>query len=89
MNVFASGGLGANADSGRAQQGTDVVGLLDAGLGVPRDVVSVGEDSSSQGGTVVASQTNHHQSIAFVRQYTELESTEKGNKTHPVLETAR
>ena len=37
---------------------TDIVGLLNAIIGVPRDIVLVGKDGGAQGGAVVASHTN-------------------------------
>jgi len=61
VDILASGRLSSDADSGSAENGTNVVGLLDALLGVPDDVVTVGKDGSTESGTVVASNTDHEQ----------------------------
>ncbi len=46
---------GAETDSGGLGDGTVVVGVLDAVLGLPGDLVLVGEDTGGDGGAVVAS----------------------------------
>jgi hypothetical protein len=61
MNVLASGGIHAKADSGGTKHRANVVRLLDPRLGVPRDVVTVGENSGAKRRTVVAAHTNHHE----------------------------
>jgi len=59
VDFLARTGLGSNANGGCTKDRANVVGLLDAGLGVPNDVVTVGEDSGAQGCTVVTAETNH------------------------------
>jgi hypothetical protein len=61
MDIVTSGRVGSNANSGGADDGTDIVGLLDAFLGVPDDVVTVGENGSTEGGTIVTADTDHHE----------------------------
>ena len=64
VDILAGRGVSAEADGGRAEEGADVVGLLDAGLGVPDDVVAVGEDRRGQRRTVVAAPTDHHKAAS-------------------------
>ena len=58
MDSFSSAQFGANGHSRSMENGTDVVGLLNAILGVPRNIVLVGKDGGAQGGAIVASHTN-------------------------------
>jgi hypothetical protein len=62
VDVFAGFGIESESQSGRSDQGPNVVGLNRSGLGGPRNVVSVGEDGGADGGTVVAADADHHQS---------------------------
>ena len=52
--------FGVYGHSRSTENGTNVVGLLNAILGVPRDIVLVGKDSSAQSGAVVAFHTGQH-----------------------------
>ena len=63
MDFLSTARFGANGHSRSTENGTDVVGLLNAILSVPRDIVLVGEDSSAQSGAVVASHTGQHQPV--------------------------
>lgn len=60
---FLAVGISTNADGGRAEEGADVVGLLEAFLSVPSDVVAVGEDGGAQGSAIVTTNTNHHKTM--------------------------
>ncbi len=60
MDLLSSARLSTDAHSRGAEDRADVVGLLDAGLGVPDDIVAIGEDSRAQRGTVVAADADHH-----------------------------
>ena len=62
MDFFSSARLGADIHSRSTENGTNVVGLLNAILGVQRDIVPVGKDSSAQSGAV-ASHTDQHQPV--------------------------
>jgi len=61
VDILASTWLGSNAHSRRAKDRADVVGLLDALLSVPDDIMTIGKNSSAQSGTIVASDTDHEQ----------------------------
>jgi len=50
----------SKADSGGLSDRSEVVGLLDASLGSPANSFSVGNDTSSQGGTIVTTKTDDH-----------------------------
>ena len=63
MDFFSSARFGATGHSKSTENGTNVVGLLNAILSVPRDIVLVGKDGGTQGGAVVASHTDQHQSV--------------------------
>ena len=62
MDFFSSARFSANIHSGSMENGTNVVGLLNAILGVPKDIVLVGKDSSAQSGAV-APHTDQHQPV--------------------------
>ena len=49
-------------DVGSTEDGSNVVRLLDARLGVPDDVMTVGEDGSGESRAIVSSDADHHQS---------------------------
>ena len=63
VNFLARTGLSSNANGGRTEDRANVVGLLDTGLGVPNDVVAVGEDRGAQGRAVVTTETDHQQTV--------------------------
>ena len=58
MVFFSSAQLGASGHSRSTENRTDVVGLLNAILDVPRDIVLVGKDSGAQGGAIVSPHIN-------------------------------
>jgi len=57
-DIFTGFGIGTQSDGRSSDQGTDVVGFLDSVLGMPRDVVLVGEMGSENGGTVVSTEAD-------------------------------
>jgi len=61
VNVVTSGRVDTNAHSGGTKDRPNVVGLLKAGLGVPGDVVLVGEDGGAEGAAIVTSNPDHHE----------------------------
>jgi hypothetical protein len=54
VNLLLRQRVGANLHGGRAEDGANIVGLLDAGLGSQSNVVTVGEDSGARGNVLVA-----------------------------------
>jgi hypothetical protein len=52
----------ADANCGSTEERANVVGLLDAFLRVPDDVVAIGKDGCTQGRTVVSAKSDHHES---------------------------
>ena len=63
MDFLSTAWFGANGHSRSTENGTNVVGLLNAILGVSKDIVLVGKDNSTQSGAVVASHTDQHQPV--------------------------
>ena len=63
MDFFSSAQFSATGHSRSMKNGTNVVGLLNAILSVPRDIVLVGKDVGTQDGAVVGFHTNQHQSV--------------------------
>ena len=61
IDVLASDRIDSQTDSGSTEDRSNVIGLLDARLGVPDDVVTVSEDGSGECRAVVSSDANHHQ----------------------------
>ncbi len=58
MHILACLRIGTEADGRSSYQRTNVVGLLNTGLGVPGDVVLVREMCSQDGGTVIPSKAH-------------------------------
>ena len=67
VDILRSGRVSSNLHSGSAENRADVVGLLGTLLRVPDDVVAIGKNGSAQSRTVVAADTNHHQSEIIER----------------------
>ena len=61
MDLLARARLSTNAHGRCTKDRSDIVGLLDASLGVPDNVVTVGEDGRAESRAVVASHADHHQ----------------------------
>lgn len=61
VDLFAGGGLGTDAYGGSTKNGSDVVRLLDPGLGAPGDVVTVGENGSTESTSIVSTLADHHE----------------------------
>ena len=89
MDLLARTGLSANANRGSTEERTNVVRLLNARFGVPDNIVAVGEDGRAEGGTVVAANTDHHQSReANIASKVETESKKKVMLTQSFPESA-
>lgn len=63
-DILAGGRVCAQTNGGGADERAVVVGHLKAVLVVPSDVVLVGEDGGRDGGTVVTTPANHHETGA-------------------------
>lgn len=63
-DIFTGFGIGTESDGRSSDQGADVVGFLDSVLGMPRDVVLVGEMSSENGGTVVSTEADEEETAS-------------------------
>jgi len=63
INILASDGVNSQTDRGSTEDRSNVVGLLNAGLCMPDNVVTVGEDGSGEGRAVISSNANHHQPV--------------------------
>ena len=61
VHVLGRGRVRAHADGRCAEKRTDVVRLLDAGLGVPGNVMTIGQNGGAEGGPAVATHTDHHE----------------------------
>jgi hypothetical protein len=59
-------GIGPQAEGRGAEEGTDVVGSLETFLGVPGDLVTVGENGRAQSGTIVTTNTDHHETETII-----------------------
>lgn len=57
-DILASLWVGTESEGGGSDERSDIVWLLQAVLGVPRDIVLVGEVGRENGGTVVSSETD-------------------------------
>jgi hypothetical protein len=62
VNVLSRGRIVTDTNSRGPENRTNVVGLLDTLLSAPDNVVTVGKDGSTKSGTIIAADTNHHQS---------------------------
>ncbi|CAG8678659.1 9423_t:CDS:2, partial [Acaulospora colombiana] len=69
MDVRAGRGVHTETEGGSAENGANVVGLLDTLLGAPVDIVTVGKNRSGQSGAVVATQADHHQAVHIPENY--------------------
>ena len=61
VHVLGRGGIRADADGRCTEERTDVVRLLDARLGVPGNVMTIGQNGGAEGGPVVAAHSDHHE----------------------------
>jgi len=68
VDILGGSWIGSNLHGGSTKNGTDVVGLLDALLGVPSDVVAVCKDSRAQRRAVITANTYHHQTAKWYDQ---------------------
>lgn len=62
-DILAGFGIGTKADGRSPDDRANVVGLLNTILGVPRDVVLVGNVSRQDGCTVVTAETDEHKTV--------------------------
>jgi len=60
-DIFTGFGIGTESDGRSSNQRPDVVGFLDSVLGMPRDVVLVGEVGSEDSGTVVSTEADEEE----------------------------
>ena len=61
IGIIVGDRIGSQMKSGNTKDRSDVVRLLDTNLGVPDNVVTVGEDGSGEIRALVSSNANHHQ----------------------------
>jgi hypothetical protein len=66
-DILASLGIGTESDGGCSDKGTNIVGLLKSVLGVPRDIVLVGEVGSENSRTVVSSESDQEKATISTR----------------------
>ena len=59
-------GVGAQAEGRGAKEGANVVRGLKAFLGVPGDLVTVGENGRTESGAIVTTNTDHHETETIV-----------------------
>jgi hypothetical protein len=62
-DVLTSLGIGTESDGGCSDKRTNVVGLLKSVLGVPGDVVLVGEVGSENSRTIVSSESDQEKAV--------------------------